>query len=64
MRDQPQTVVEGGRMRLLLAVSIMLSSAMSLVAHGADADYPNRPIRLVVPYPPGAGTDATARIVA
>jgi tripartite-type tricarboxylate transporter receptor subunit TctC len=51
-------------MRLLLAVSIMLSSAMSFVAHGADTDYPTRPIRLVVPYPPGAGTDATARIVA
>ena len=42
----------------------MLSFAMSPLAHGADADYPNKPIRLIVPYPPGAGTDATARIVA
>ncbi len=28
------------------------------------ADYPTRPIRLVVPYPTGAGTDGSARIVA
>lgn len=29
----------------------------------AQAAYPNRPIRLIVPYPPGAGTDFTAREV-
>jgi tripartite-type tricarboxylate transporter receptor subunit TctC len=27
----------------------------------AQAPYPNKPIRLIVPYPPGAGTDFTAR---
>jgi tripartite-type tricarboxylate transporter receptor subunit TctC len=30
---------------------------------GAQAAYPNRPIRMIVPYPPGAGTDFTAREV-
>ena len=29
----------------------------------AQATYPARPIRLIVPYPPGAGTDFTAREV-
>jgi tripartite-type tricarboxylate transporter receptor subunit TctC len=51
-------------MRCLLAISLILAFALSPLAHGADADYPSKPIRLVVPYPPGAGTDATARIVA
>jgi tripartite-type tricarboxylate transporter receptor subunit TctC len=26
-------------------------------------DYPNKPIRMIVPYPPGGGTDVVARIV-
>jgi tripartite-type tricarboxylate transporter receptor subunit TctC len=40
--------------------------AMLLAAFGAQAqdNYPSKPIRLVVPYPPGGPTDLTARIVA
>jgi len=34
------------------------------VAQAAESAYPTRPVRLVVPFPPGGGVDATARIIA
>jgi tripartite-type tricarboxylate transporter receptor subunit TctC len=44
----------------------LLGAALAVgAAHGALAQtYPAKPIRLISPYPPGGGTDATARIVA
>lgn len=35
--------------------------AVPLLAAG---DYPEKPIKLIVPFPPGAGTDAAARLIA
>src|SRR5437870_1863028 len=42
----------------------VLFSVLALAAGAAMAqDYPSRPIRWIVPFPPGGGADATARII-
>lgn len=43
---------------VLVAVSL---ACLPVIVHAAD--YPNRPIRVLVPYPPGGSTDGVARLV-
>lgn len=53
--------------RLFTAVTRMLTIGLLAALAGAVAaqqDYPNRPIRIVVPYPPGGSNDFLARLFA
>jgi tripartite-type tricarboxylate transporter receptor subunit TctC len=52
---------------MVAAVALVLSGALAPLAVSGDAraeEYPTRTITLVVPYPPGGGVDAMARVVA
>lgn len=49
--------------RVVVALLAILLSALTPAA-AQDVAYPNRPILLIVPFPPGGGNDTLARIVA
>jgi tripartite-type tricarboxylate transporter receptor subunit TctC len=52
-------------MRRFLSRRVVLMSAMAAPAIArAQSDYPNRTIRLVIPWPPGASADAFLRMMA
>jgi len=54
------------RLHALTAIGLytIASTAGALLADPARAqDYPNRPVRLIIPYPPGGPTDFVARTI-
>ena len=46
-----------------MSTRIWLALAVAFTSTAAFAQYPERPIRLIVSYPPGGGTDVTARTI-
>ena len=49
--------------RMLLAAGAALLLGLSAAAARAQDDYPNRPVRIIVGFPPGASGDLAARAV-
>jgi tripartite-type tricarboxylate transporter receptor subunit TctC len=57
--------VPAGRLSRLIAQVVIAASIPSLMLFPSEAaDYPNRPIHIVVPWPAGGPTDAVARVLA
>jgi tripartite-type tricarboxylate transporter receptor subunit TctC len=68
-RDRQASNVSAKRMedlmaRRLIGLAIALAATIALSGGVAAQDYPNRTVKIIVPFPPGGTADAMPRIVA
>ena len=52
------------KIRYSIAFSLFALAAANPTVYAAESPYPDRPIRLIVPFAPGGGTDIVARPIA
>jgi tripartite-type tricarboxylate transporter receptor subunit TctC len=52
------------RRRTMIGAGLGVTGASLLAAPALAQPYPNKPLKMVVPYPPGGGTDGLGRITA
>ena len=52
--------------QILISTAVIASAGLSFSAAAQDpaAEYPNKPERMIVPFPPGGGTDILSRVIA
>jgi len=50
--------------RLIKITGVLAIGLCTLLAHAQAPSFPDRPVTIVVPFPPGGGTDAGARLIA
>lgn len=48
---------------MMCAAVVGMSALLTANVQASTANYPDKPIRIVVPYPPGGGTDTIARMI-
>src|ERR1700682_2503377 len=56
--------IGGTVIRFFRILAVLLVAALGGAGPAFAADYPVRPVKWVVPYPPGGTTDVLARIIA
>ena len=49
---------------LLIAAGLLLTLAATVAAQDGARDYPGKPIRLIIPFPPGGSNDVVGRMIA
>ncbi len=52
------------RRTLIGAAGVSLLAAPAIGPARAQSDFPNKALKMIVPYPPGGGTDGLGRITA